>query len=428
MQTLPSRWRYGALAAPLALVGLPLYVYLPSLFVQFTGLGLATIGTVLLAARALEAVADPLLGRAIQRTQWHHPQRLPRDAVCVATLMAVCVLAVLQAGVWLGKFASNGAQVAALTACVALAYLAYSWLTVAHHAVGAAIVARGMRAESLYSHREALALAGVLLGSVLPLGVGWASYGWVTAALLALGLWALRPLWAALEAAPAGALALPIERFSLWQDRTLRRTWLAFFISNVSGALPATLLGFYVADVLGLGLEAAPRYLAVYFVAAALGFAVWPKLALRYGTARVWAAAMLGNGAIFAGAAFLSAHVDMVAGWYGAVCAATGLLLGAELMLPQSLVASHLARIGQSQQAGSVFGWWTFAQKTALALAAGMGLWGLAWLGYVPSTLSSPASGTTPLVWLYCIVPCALKIAAAGLAWPLHALQQELHP
>ena len=429
-----ARWpalRYGALAAPLALVGLPLYVYLPSLFAQFTGLSLVAIGTVLLAARALEAVADPFLGRAIERTQVAQPQRLPRYAVGVAALMALCVLAVLQAGAWLGLFADTRAKVVALTSCVALAYLAYSWLTVAHHAVGAAIVAQGTRAESLYSTREALALAGVLLGSVLPLVMGWAAYGWVTAAMLALGLWALAPLWAVLRvttATVATAVTAHTARFGLWQDRYLRRTWWAFFISNVSGSLPATLLGFFVADVLGLGLDAAPRYLAIYFLAAALGFAAWPKLALRWGTARVWAAAMLANGAIFAGAAFLSADLAQVAWWYGAVCFATGLLLGAELMLPQSLVASHLARIAQSQAAGSVFGWWTFAQKTALALAAGVGLWGLAWLGYAPSTLSTPAVGAAPLVWLYCIVPCLLKIAAAALAWPLHHTPKDNKP
>jgi Na+/melibiose symporter-like transporter len=313
--------------------------------------------------------------------------------------------------------------VAALTTSVALAYLAYSWLTVAHHAVGTAVVAQGTRAESLYSVREALALGGVLLGSVLPLVAGWVTYGWATAALLGLGLWLLAPHWAVLRAAPSepedASPQKNAQLFSLWQDRRLRRTWTAFFISNVSGSLPATLLGFFVADVLGLGLDAAPRYLAIYFVAAALGFAAWPKLAARYGTARVWAAAMLANGAIFAGAAFLNAGVPMVAWWYGAVCFGTGLLLGAELMLPQSWVASHLAATGQAQQAGSVFGWWTFAQKTALALAAGVGLWGLAWLGYVPSTVSTPASGAQPLVWLYCVVPCALKIVAAALAFNL---------
>ncbi len=120
---------------------------------------------------------------------------------------------------------------------------------------------------------------------------------------------------------------------------------------------------------------------------------------------------MAANGVVFAGAAFLSSELAHVAWLYGIVCASTGLLLGGELMLPQSIVASHLAKINQVQAAGAVFGWWTFAQKTALALAAGVGLWGLAWLGYVPNNAASAA----PLVWLYCIIPCLLKLLAAGL-------------
>ena len=52
---LSERFAYGLLALPLALIGLPLYVYLPTLFAQNTGLGLAAIGTVLLTARLVEA-------------------------------------------------------------------------------------------------------------------------------------------------------------------------------------------------------------------------------------------------------------------------------------------------------------------------------------------------------------------------------------
>jgi Na+/melibiose symporter-like transporter len=39
-------------------------------------------------------------------------------------------------------------------------------------------------------------------------------------------------------------------------------------------------------------------------------------------------------------------------------------------------------------------------------------LWGLAWLGYLPNQAATAA----PLVWLYCIIPCALKLLAAALS------------
>jgi Na+/melibiose symporter-like transporter len=405
--------RYGLLAAPLALVGVPLYVYLPSLFAQSTGLGLVTIGSILLGARALEAIADPWIGKWIESLHRAKAGALPAYVVAIAAIMALCVGLTLQSSAWLTAFNTPTTKAAALAGCVALAYMAYSWLTIAHHTLGTAIIAAGTPATRLYSTREALALGGVLLGSILPLVMGWAGYGWATAALLGLSVWLLRPQWRLLGSQNISdhTTAQQIS-FSLWRDAFLKRSWIAFLISNISGSLPATLLGFYVADVLGLGVEAAPKYLAVYFVFAALGFAAWPKLAVRYGAVRVWAGAMAANGVVFAAAAFLSSDMVHVAWLYGFVCASTGLLLGGELMLPQSIVASHLAKIGQVQAAGAVFGWWTFAQKTALALAAGVGLWGLAWVGYVPNQAATAA----PLVWLYCIIPCVLKLLAAGLA------------
>ncbi len=392
-----------------------MYVYLPSLFAQSTGLGLATIGSVLLAARAIEALADPWIGQAVTWLHRRQATAIPGLVMMMAGVMALCVGLSLQSDAWLAAFDSAAAKAVALAVCVALAYLAYSGLTIAHHTLGTSIIAAGTPAVRLYSARESLALGGVLLGSLLPLAMGWASYGWVTAAFLAIGVWVLRGQWTMLS---IKAQPRAVAAFSLWADPVLRRSWAAFFISNVSGSLPATLLGFYVADVLGLGADAAPRYLAVYFVFAALGFAAWPKLALRYGAVRVWACAMAANGVVFAAAAFLSSDLAHIAWLYAMVCAGTGLLLGGELMLPQSSVATYLACIGQTQAAGSVFGWWTMAQKTALALAAGVGLWGLAWLGYVPHSPHA-ASNAAPLVWLYCIIPCALKLLAAGLAWSI---------
>lgn len=53
---------YGGLGLPLAFVALPLYVFLPNHYAREFGIPLATLGTLLLAARLLDAFIDPLLG------------------------------------------------------------------------------------------------------------------------------------------------------------------------------------------------------------------------------------------------------------------------------------------------------------------------------------------------------------------------------
>jgi hypothetical protein len=60
---------YGLLGLPLAFVALPLYVLLPNHYAREYGLPLAALGAVLLAARAIDAIADPWIGRWVDRLQ-----------------------------------------------------------------------------------------------------------------------------------------------------------------------------------------------------------------------------------------------------------------------------------------------------------------------------------------------------------------------
>ncbi len=53
---------YALPALPLAAIALPLYIIVPSFYASALGLSLASIGTVLLAIRCLDAVTDPLFG------------------------------------------------------------------------------------------------------------------------------------------------------------------------------------------------------------------------------------------------------------------------------------------------------------------------------------------------------------------------------
>ena len=55
---------YGAPALPLAMVGLPMAVYLPAVYADSEGFGLslAFVGAVLVLARIFDGVTDPVVG------------------------------------------------------------------------------------------------------------------------------------------------------------------------------------------------------------------------------------------------------------------------------------------------------------------------------------------------------------------------------
>ena len=107
------------------------------------------------------------------------------------------------------------------------------------------------------------------------------------------------------------------------------------------------------------------------------------------------------------------------------VCALSGLALGTDLALPSALLAGIIAQQGdQGQREGAYFGWWNLATKLNLALAAGLALPLLGWLGYVPGQQTE--SGLRALTWAYAVVPCAIKLAAAALLYGYFARHRPL--
>jgi len=102
----------------------------------------------------------------------------------------------------------------------------------------------------------------------------------------------------------------------------------------------------------------------------------------------------------------------------------SGLALGTDLALPGAMLAGVIAEHGdQGQSEGAYFGWWNFATKLNLALAAGVALPALQAFGYAPGSQSPQALGA--LTVAYCVLPCVLKLAAGALLWTQWIKGQE---
>src|SRR4029078_13008734 len=105
---------------------------------------------------------------------------------------------------------------------------------------------------------------------------------------------------------------------------------------------------------------------------------------------------------------------------FAIVCALSGIALGADLALPASLLADVIGRGGETRGAGAYFGVWTLATKLNLALAAGIALPLLAYLGYTPAARDPAALHALALV--YAAAPCVLKL---GAVMALHLFAQQ---
>jgi Na+/melibiose symporter-like transporter len=400
---------YGALGLPLAFVALPLYVVLPNHYASEFGIPLATLGALLLGARLLDAFADPWIGRLADRWFAHSAARVL--GVCVA---AALVLALGFRGLFFP--AVQGAQ-AMLVWCgvlLGVTYLSYSVLSVLHQSWGARLGGDEAQRARIVSWREGLALVGVLVAAVLPALAGLSVVTGVFTVALALAVALLtrapRPQLQASTRPAVQPLATP----------AFRRLLAIYLVNGVASAVPATLVLFFIRDRLQAQ-QWEPLFLASYFAAGALSMPLWLRLVARWGLARSWLAGMALAVVTFAWAGALGVG-DVVA--YTAVCIASGAALGADLTLPGALLAGVIQRAGHGGRLeGAYFGWWNFATKLNLALAAGLSLPLLGAFGYAPGSRSAGAMQALGLA--YCVLPCLLKLAAAAL---LHRLWLRHEP
>ncbi|GAB3481441.1 MFS transporter [Polaromonas eurypsychrophila] len=395
---------YGLLGLPLAFVALPLYVILPNHYALEFGVPLATLGAVLLGARLFDALIDPLLGRLSDRLFARSP-----SAVLGMGAIAALLLAVGFALLFFPLVDTPTALVTWASATLMLTYAGYSALSVSHQSWGAMLGGDERQRSRIVAWREGLGLIGVVLASVTPVAFGLPTTTALFFVVLALGwlAWtrAERPLpQPALHAGEGTSIWLPFQHVGF------RRLLVVFMLNGIASAVPATLVLFFIQDRLQAPKTMEPLFLGSYFLAAALSIPLWLAVVKRIGLAPAW---LLGMGlaiATFGWATQVGAGQTTA---FVIVCALSGIALGTDLALPGALLAGVIQANGQSGRAeGAYFGWWNFAIKLNLALAAGLALPLLALFGYAPG--ARDAQALDALLVAYCVLPCLLKLAAAA--------------
>lgn len=153
---------YGILGFPLAMAALPIYVHVPHFYADTLGLSLASVGGLLLAARFLDAVQDPLLG-------WWSDRRRDRRGgrwvfvIAGAPLLALGMVGLFNPPDWPGSRLGIW-----LIANLIIVYTAYSLVTISYQAYGAEISDDLAERTRVTAWREGFALLGVFLAAALP--------------------------------------------------------------------------------------------------------------------------------------------------------------------------------------------------------------------------------------------------------------------
>ena len=395
---------YGALGLPLAMALMPIYMISPKYYGENLGLNLAALGAILFCTRLLDTAQDPFLGRVVDAFQ---ASRVGWSVLSVfgCILLALSFVLLFSPPDW-----SHLGLMVWLTCCLVLLYAAHSLLSICYVTWGTRLSDEPLVRSRVVAWREGLGLIGVILASVVPVvlveeygaGPGYRLFAYLFAATLLIGLattllWSPRPKekLTALTAGWRAALAY----------RPVRQVYGFYLLNAVAVAVPATLVLFFISDVVQRPKDAG-LFLGAYFIAGLLALPLWVALADRYGKRLAWL-----SGSVLAALALFGASVvgegDV---WlYGIVCLIAGGALGADLALPGAMLADAIPK-EQRHNTGLYIGVWVLLGKLALAIAAGVTLPLLSWFDYQPGI---PATAT-PLIALYVGLPIFLKAIAAA--------------
>ena len=396
---------YGLLALPLAFVALPMYVNLPHFYATQFAVPLTSLGAVLLFSRLIDALVDPVLGRfsdaLYMRSSWR--------VLGVALAFALGLLLAFAALFFPPVFSDPFNYVVWVGIWITLCHLSYSGLSILHQAWASRLGGGASQQSRVLAWREGAGLVGVVIASAMPVMAGWLSttvfLGWML--LLGLIVWSRVLRHTAFEKYSDTELTdkdtyLPLKQSSF------RKLLCVFLLNGIASAVPAGLVMFFIEDQIQASAAMSPWFLGVYFLSGALSLPLWLKLVRAQGLAKAWFVGMVLAILSFGSVGFLGRGDELA---FLAVCFASGIALGADLVVPAALLNRVIDKLGHRGRAeGLYLGWWNLASKLNLALAAGLCLPLLSYWGYTPGTQTE--QGLRALSLAYGVLPCALKLLA----------------
>jgi Na+/melibiose symporter-like transporter len=379
------------LALPLAALGLPFYLYVPTWLVEQRGFGFGEVAWLFLLARFIDVCTDLPVGVWVDRAA--RRDRVMRLGVLVLLLAVVLLF-----------FASSP-----LVAAAAIALLFFAWTLLTVPWLAAPTTRAPAEQLSWNAGREALLLVGTILGLVLPAAFGFA--WWL---LLLMLLLLVLAVWLQPSVSAAGsANSVKQDLVLLWRDKAGLRLWGVWLLNSTANAVPGVVLLVFCRDVLGAE-QWLPALLIAYFMSAIVAVVLYKCFAPEFGLVRLWHTAVLVSILAFAPVALLG-EGDVF--WFLLCCVVTGFCAGIDSVAPVTLQTRWVSQRLQAgaQNVGASFGFWGMAQKLALGLAVVLAFALFGALGPQPTVAQEAASAlpSSLVTAVYVWVPVALKSVIA---------------
>lgn len=395
---------YGSIGFSLAIVGIPLYIYMPTFYTQYVGLDVAIVGMILLVARLIDMFADPLIGHISDHSVSPYGKRKPFIALGSLFLLIGYGLIVFPpslsyASLWL--FATS-----------LLMYLGWSLISVPYLSMSSEISEEYHAKTLIASYREVMAILGMVSALVIPYALGISEKSDQTLVALFLFLLIVLPIsllwmWKKVPSSLGQSSSMPFYKGVLTLFRSNAKMLLiAYTLNALANAIPSTLFLYYVSLVLDQK-DQSGLLLILYFISGIIALPFWLALSHRLSKKSVWIVSMVLASIAFSFVPFLE---EGSLNAFIAIVIISGFSLGADLVFSSSMqadLAQSFERKGSSLS-GVLFGLWGMGTKLSLALGVGIAFGILGLVGFTPHSPSPDALIT--LSWLYGAAPVTLKL------------------
>ncbi len=472
---------YAAPAMPLALVGLPMAVYLPAIYADTDGFGLSlvVVGLILTLSRFTDVITDPIIGFVSDRLRTKWGRRKPFVLLGTPIYLIGIVFLFFPpfefGDMTVGGYTFNNGYLWMFSMLVVV-YLGSTIKDLPYSAWGAELTTNYNERTRITSWREGFAVSGSLLAAFTPAVILFFGYTKPLDAMyfLSIILCVIMPILIinALVVVPEFA---PVERTKrkiplkeslrfVFKNKPYVRLIIIFLFSTLGAAMTNALSFFFVKHVLLAG-DLYGLYLAPYFLSQIAAIPLWFMLSRKIGKHRalMWAIGWY---------ALWSCFIPLIAispqAWYGAfaipellrflpdaayestvarfegmetgkflffilIMCLKGSAIGALSALPLAMAADVVdvdtAETGK-QQAGAYFSIWSMIRKAAYAIGTLIGTSLAVFFGF--NSLADPVNTTNTaasLIWLAClysVIPALFKFVAMPLLWNYQLTEERV--
>jgi glycoside/pentoside/hexuronide:cation symporter, GPH family len=406
---------YSAPAFALAVVGIPVYIYIPKFYTDVMGVHISALGVILLVVRLFDAFTDPVIGLASDRL--HTPMGRRRPFIAIGAVFTALAIAFL-----FNPPEAMGPNAAGyyFMALIFALFLFWTVVIVPYESLGPELTYDYDERTALFAMRDGALIAGTIVAAAMPAAVRLAAGLDGSAAaeretffilsLIYIPLILIACTWcvAAFKERPRSRpIVRPRFQFFLGirsslANRPFRILLISYTISAVGNNLPATLILYYVQYVLGS--PRADLFLVLYFVTGIAFLPMWVRLSRSTGKKAAWLTSMAINTGAFFWVFFLGPGDEFL---YGILVFLSGIGFGATLAIPSAIQADVIdydELIAGDRREGLYIGLWSIAKKLAAAAGVGAGLALLGVSGYRPGEVQSESVVMTLRV-LYALVP-----------------------